>query len=500
MTLSKSDYMSYLKHPAYLWLRKNARDRLPPIDAATQAMFDAGHRFETYAEELYPDPVRIGFTDYEEYRSLPKRTEQALQDGAQTILQGGFKANNVICIVDILNRIEQNTYDLIEVKSSTKVKPEHEFDVAFQLLVLEKCGLNIRNVSILHVNKDYMREGDVEPEKLTEQTDITGAVHQLRNFTLKHLKQAFTIARLDTMPEASPRYVNHTDIPSTRWFSEWMDIYLHLHPDLHPYSIYFLSYPNQQQLADLEDKHIDLIKDVPEEMALREKQRLQIKTTRESERVVDKEKIKQFLDTFEFPLYFLDYETLSSVIPAFDGYQPYKDYPFQYSLHMLDEPGGELVHKEYIHEENTDPVPALLERLQEDVGDEGTVLTWNMSYEKMCNDIMARSCPEYGDFLDGLNERINDLMIPFSEMWFVDKDFYGSASLKNVLPVLAPDLLHQDLDISDGMQARREWMDTVLDGVSEDKKAKVLGELSEYCTLDTYGMVRIWEELRGIEN
>lgn len=43
-------------------------------------------------------------------------------------------------------------------------------------------------------------------------------------------------------------------------------------------------------------------------------------------------------------------------------------------------------------------------------------------------------------------------------------------------------------------------MDTVLDGVSEDKKAKVLGELSEYCTLDTYGMVRIWEELRGIEN
>src|SRR5690606_13293816 len=161
-------------------------------------------------------------------------------------------------------------------------------------------------------------------------------------------------------------------------------------------------------------------------------------TTREDKPIVDKEKINEFLGSFQYPLYFFDYETMSSIIPTFDGMSPYKDYPFQYSLHILRSPTSEVEHHEYLHADNSNPMPGLLNQLKQDIDGGGTVLAWNMSYEKGCNDRMAALFPEYAEFLMGLNERINDLMIPFSEMWYFHKDFLGSASVKKVLPVLAP--------------------------------------------------------------
>jgi len=89
-------------------------------------------------------------------------------------------------------------------------------------------------------------------------------------------------------------------------------------------------------------------------------------------------------------------------------------------------------------------------------------------------------------------------MSPFAKMWFVDKDFFGSASIKAVLPVLVPELSHKDLSVSDGLQAQRTWMNTILKGENGERKDEILTDLSKYCTLDTYAMVRIYEELLKI--
>ncbi len=490
--------MHFLKHPAWLWLRKYEKDKLPPIDENTQVIFSAGHKFESYAEKLFPKAIKLGFKDYEQYKTLPTRTNTALEKGAQTILQGRFEADGITCIIDILARVENNTFDLIEIKSSNRVKPEHEYDLAFQSTVLEKCGLNIRNTAILLVNSDYVRDGDIEPEKIITKTDVTGAIKQLKDTTLEQINKAFAVLAQGAIPDISARYVNQVGVPKTSWFKEWLEIYKHLKPELDPYNVYFLSYPNAEQIAQLEDNGIELIKDVPDKAALRAKQLAQIKTTRENKRIIKKGEIKEFIDTFTYPLYFLDYETLSSVIPAFDGYQPWKDYPFQCSLHILESPHAEPKHEEYLHRDKSDPIPELLKKLKADIGSTGTILTWNMSYEKSCNDRMAKLYPESKEFLDDLDQRINDLMMPFSEMWFVDKDFHGSASLKNVLPVLVPELSHEELEITDGLKARRMWTQTVLEGKNQDQKEKILTDLRKYCTLDTYAMVRILEELRKL--
>jgi len=490
--------MLFLRHPAWLWLKKFDIDKLLPIDENLQAVFDSGYEFENYAEKLFPDAVKLGFNGYDEYKALTHKTKVALDEGTKTIFQGRFEADGITCIVDILDRVEGNVFDLVEIKSSTRAKPEHEYDSAFQTIVIEKTGIKIRNIIIIHVNNEYVRQGEIEPEKITVKTDVTGAVRSLVDTTKEQIDKACAVLSQPTLPDISPRHINQIGVPGVQWFGDWLDIYRNLKPDLNQYSIYSLSYPDAQQIGKLEDAGIRFMKDIPEKLALRPKQVAQIQTTRDNKRIIDKEKIKEFLSSFKHPLYFLDYETFSSVIPAFDGCSPYKDYPFQYSLHILSSPGAELKHEEYLHQEKSNPMSQLIEKLKNDIGETGTILVWNMSYEKSCNDRMAHFYPKYKVFLDGLNERIVDLMSPFSKMWFVDKDFFGSASIKKVMPVLEPKLSYDELAVPDGLLARRIWTQTILEGKNIDQKDKIMSDLSKYCTLDTYAMVKILEKLNNI--
>jgi len=499
-TLSKSDYMLFLKHPAWLWLKKYDKNKLPPIDDSLQSMFDDGNLFESYANKLFPNAVKLGFDNYNEYLTLPDRTKEAITNNVDVILQGRLEFEGKTCIFDVLQKVGDNEFNLIEIKASTKAKTEHEYDLAFQLMVLEKSGYSVRNVLVIHVNNEYVRQGEIDTKGITSQTDVTEKVRALKEITEKQVALAFEVLISEKCPDLSPRYTNKIGVANVDWFSDWMEVYKTLKPNDDPYNIYELSYPTAEQIGKIEDAGIIRINDIPDELALRDKQLVQIKTTRENKRIIDKDKIKSFIDTFQYPLYFFDYETCSSVIPQFDGCSPYKDYPFQYSLHIMESPNSELKHLEYLHNENSNPMPKLLEQLKKDIGDSGTVLAWNMKYEKGRNECMAVLYPEYADFLKQLNERINDLMIPFSNMWLFDKDFFGSASVKKVLPVMAPELSYKELDVGDGLLARRTWTQTVLEEKNEPNRIKIMENLSKYCTLDTFAMVRILEELKKIIN
>ena len=109
---------------------------------------------------------------------------------------------------------------------------------------------------------------------------------------------------------------------------------------------------------------------------------------------------------------------------------------------------------------------------------EGTVIVWNESFEKTQNKLMAKRLPQYADFLHSVNDRVYDLMKVFSQGLYVHPDFKGSASIKKVLPVLCPELNYQGLEIQNGGDAKQTFQD-----------------LLKYCELDTWAMVRIWEEL-----
>lgn len=488
MILSKTEYMMFLKHPAWLWLKKHDKDKLPVVDDNTQAVFDAGHMFEKYAESLFPVVVTVGFNGFDEYKSMPERTKKALDEGATTIAQGRFESGSITCICDIIVKVSANTFDLYEIKSSTKVKSEHESDLAFQMVVLEACGFKINKISVIHVNSNYMRNGEVEANQITTITDITQPVKERREETKENITKALQVVASPTIPDISP------SLAKGEGFSDWLDIYRKIN-NVEPESIYDLFMVNAEKIGKLEELKIEKLIDIHEEFPLSDKQRHQVLATKSGKETIDKSSINKFLNNLKYPLYFLDYETLSSVVPYFDGLTPYQQLPFQYSLHVIDKPGGEVRHFTYLHKENSNPAKALSESIKANIGTVGTVLVWSESFEKNCNKTLGKLVPEYEQFYEELNERIDDLMIPFSSNWYVHKDFGGSASIKKVLPVLVTELSYKELGISEGASAQRLWMEAVLDGKREGEKEKILADLDEYCKMDTMAMVEIYKQL-----
>lgn len=490
MQVSKSDYMLFLRHPAWLWLKKHDKDKLPPIDDDTQAIFDAGFLFESYAEQLFPGAIKLGFNGYGEYLSLTRRTKTAIDTGSKTIIQARFEAGEITCICDVIVRVDDNTFDLYEIKSSTSAKPEHEPDLAFQNEVLTRCGYKVNRVFVVHVDYEYIRDGEVQAGGLCKISEVTEQVKKLEEDTQENIQKALAIAKCKDCPDISPR---HAKLGT---FGDWLSIYKTL-ADIDEYSIYHLCSPSSK-IGDLEDLGIKHIHDIPDDFHLSEKQLRQVMATKSGEVFADKEQIKAFLSQLKFPLYFLDYETLSSVVPYFDGLGPYRQLPFQYSLHVMESPGGEVKHFEYLHDNNTNPVRPLTEALKSQIGNEGTVLVWFEGFEKTCNELMGKLLPEYADFYQPLNERVVDLMKPFADGHYVHKDFFGSASIKRVLPVLIPELSYKELDIHAGGAAQRLWMEAVLDGKRDGEKDKILSDLLKYCELDTLAMVRIYQFLGNL--
>lgn len=452
MQLSKSDYMLFLKHPAWLWLKKHDKHKLPPIDEGTQAMFDAGHKFEAYAEAIFENGLTLGFNDFNEYNSLTERTQQALNAGATTIFQSRFVWGEYNCLPDIVDIVGENEVDLYEIKSSTKVKDEHLYDLAFQRAVIEANGLKIRKIFVIYVNNEYVRHGEIIPTELTKMDDVTLAVHNLAAFTESNMPLALDTMKSDTMPDPNPIFLSKLGNKK-----EWQVIYD---------SITGAEKPDYSNAQPTYQKH----------------------------------EIDVFLNELVFPLYFLDYETMSAVVPYFDGHRPYQQVPSQYSLHILDSPDAELRQKEYLHRENTDPSLPIAQHLVDDIGTSGSIITWNAGFEKSCNVTLGKLNPEFADAMEAINERIVDLMIPFKPKngWYSDPRFEGSASIKYVLPVVVPALSYKELDIQNGGSAQTLWMQAVLDGTREDKE-KILDDLIKYCGLDTLAMVEIYNVLRNLK-
>lgn len=450
MQISKSDYMLFLRHPAWLWLKKNDPSKLPPVDAATQAMFDAGHAFEPYVESLFPEGLALGFDDFDEYRSLPLRTEQAFDSGARVVFQPRFEWNGFTCISDIVSVVEDKTVDLYEIKSSTRVKPDHLYDLAFQKTVLEGNGFVVRNILVIHVNNQYVRKGEVSPKELTVYADVTNEVNEIASRTPEYMQAALNAATQSEMPDPNP------ELAKLGSKSDWMKVYKNI-------------FPTEAKVW-------------PDE----------------TQAVINKQEIQHFLGELQYPLYFFDYETMQGLVPYFDGQRPYQQIPFQYSLHIIREPGGEIEHTEYLHRDNSNPAPKVAARIVEDLGNAGSVVTWNMNFEKSVNTDLGRMYPEYAEQIAAINKRVVDLMTPFKAKWYDDPRCDGSASIKKVLPVLCPELSYKDLGIQDGNSAQRLWMEAILDEKRAAQKEQILADLIEYCKMDTWAMVEIYKKLEEL--
>ncbi|MGN0804169.1 MAG: DUF2779 domain-containing protein, partial [Candidatus Coproplasma sp.] len=209
---------------------------------------------------------------------------------------------------------------------------------------------------------------------------------------------------------------------------------------------------------------------------------------------IDKAKIKEFLNGLSYPLYFLDFESMQFVIPQFDNSKPNQQIPFQYSLHYIERENGEIKHKEFLAQSGVDPRRELAERLCKDIPDNVCVLAYYKSYECQRIEELAKLFPDLSEHLLKIRYNIKDLLVPFQNGYYYNRAMGASFSIKSVLPAIYPELNYHNLDgVHNGSEAM-EIFPKIKDMPSEEAQ-KAREQLLKYCGLDTFAMVKLWQEL-----
>ena len=231
-------------------------------------------------------------------------------------------------------------------------------------------------------------------------------------------------------------------------------------------------------------------------------QDLQVACTLDNQEHIDREGIRQFLSELKYPLYFLDFESMQDVIPRFDDTKPYSQICFQYSLHIKKSADAPYEHREYLAPSNgCDPRPELAAQLCRDIPKGACTLVYNKQFECSRLKEMAAIYPTLTNHLLDIEKNIKDLLVPFRSGFYYVPAMGGSFSIKSVVPALFPDeptLNYHNLDnrVQNGGDAMTIFPQ--IEHMDPEEAAATREALLRYCELDTWAMVRIWEQLQAV--
>lgn len=488
MNLSKSHYIRGLQCHKSLWLYKHNPELRNTPDAQTESSFNTGYQVGDLAKELFPHGIEIEF-DVSNFNGMIEKTKELITDCTEVIYEAAFNEDGVFAMADILVK-NGDMWDMYEVKASTQVKDYHINDASIQWYALSNA-LKLNRAYIVHINNQYVRVGDLEIEKLFSIEDVTDKILEKQNEIKPQLSE------MEEMLQGKIPSIDIGGHCSDPYGCDFMGHCWNHIPVKN--SVFDIAYAMGKQWK-LYYQGILSIDEIPDNFHLGKNATLQIQYQKSQEIKIDKEKIKSFLDTIEYPINFFDFETFQNAIPRFDNQRPYAQMPFQYSLHILHE-DGTLEHKEFLGDENSDPRRVLSEQMLRDITPSGSIVAFNQSFEITQIKSLAQVCSDISDELLVLNERFIDLAHPFQYKHYYHPKFNGKYSIKIVLPTLFPDDDELDYKKLGSIQNGGDAMDTFANlHLLKDKSqlAEIKKDLLAYCRLDTLAMVRIWEKLHQI--
>lgn len=486
INLSKSKYCKAVQCNKILWL-----DQYKPEEAqevANSSVLENGTEVGELARNLFGSFINIEFQ--EDLNLMIEETKKNLEKKPNIITEASFVYQNNFCSVDILKN-ELDGLSIYEVKSSTEIHDIYLEDISYQVYILKHLGYPIKSANLVYLNSDYERRGDLDLNQLFKIEDVTEVAFAKQEAIITKLKE---LNHILVKKEPDQALGDHCfkPYPCPYW----------------SYCSKNLSTPNIFQIRNMRTtskfkfyqqgiyRYQDLL---TQDINPKYKQQIEFELYHK-EPYIEKEAIQQFLNTFSYPLYFLDFETYQQAIPKYDGIKPYMQIPFQYSLHYLEEEDGPLFHKEFLAQAGTDPRRALAERLVADIPINTCVLAYNMSFEKNVIKNLAHTYPDLRSHLLNIHDNIKDLMIPFSKRMYYCEEMQGSYSIKYVLPALFPDdeslNYHNLADVHNGSEAMTAFADLPKKSASE--QVQIRNSLLKYCELDTYAMVKIYHYLKKL--
>jgi hypothetical protein len=480
--LSKSRFVAGKQCHKLLWLKVHEplAEELQP-DKVLEDLFDQGRQVGELARKLFPGGTLIDLP-HDDYAGKVEATRLALASKSSAIFEASFAADDVFVAVDILLR-EGDGWRLIEVKSSSSVKDEHLIDAAIQVHVLQRNGLTVRAVDIMHLNKEFRNPDKGEllvREKVTH--DVLALLPGIPDEI-----QAQLAMLGGALPVVSVGL--HCHEPRDCPFMErcWP-------PDRdHIRKLYNVG---PQRCHEYMVTGVHSVWQIPPKKKLPPAAQRQLRAMKEKRLIVEAD-LAGALDPFTGRLGFLDFETVGRAVPPWPDMTPWMQAAAQFSYHEI-QPDGTYAHAEWLAEGPKDARPLLAEAMIHATRHAQRVVTYS-HFEKTKIRELQVAVPDLRDELAALEAKLLDLLPVLRENVY-HPDFDGNFGLKWVLSPMVPELSYKDLVIVDGMVASVEIARLlfVADRIPARERERVRQDLLAYCKQDTWAMVRLLEEMRRL--
>lgn len=485
--LSKTKLMRGFRcHKAlYLTLHEPALE--PPIDAEKQALFDQGNEVGIAARRLFKDGVLVDNKPWDFVGAMIK-TRELIQSKAPVIFEAAFEYAGCYARADILEyQPDIQRYRITEVKSSTKLKPEHLTDVSLQAWIMAKSGLPIEKIQVMHLNTECRYP---HLENLFTTVDVTDDVRSQYKSIAPRLQAILTAIRQPCAPDidigAHCEKPNPCEFIAHCWGAK----------NLPPMSVL--------DLPGLRDKKWDYYQAGIIELSdsrlhdLTELQQRVIACHLEHRRFHDVEAIKAAITTWPYPHRYLDFETINPAIPRYEGTRPYQQVPFQFSVHTQTHEGAALTHTAYLHDNTDDPRPALIPALLNACGEHGAIIAYHSAFEGDRIKELAEYSPNHADALLALLPRLVD-PLPLIREHLYDPAFHGRFGLKSVAPALLGESESYDgMLVANGGEAQRAFEKLISPSTPATEKNQLKTAMLDYCNKDTAIMIPLLNALTHV--
>lgn len=487
--LSKSKLMNFRQCPKRLYLEVH-RPELAEVSEAMEQIFATGHQVGEIARQQHPGGILIGH-DQELAQALRDTKETLAKQPDKPLFEATFQHDGVLIRADLLlPGGNGHDHNLVEVKSSTEVKPHYLADCTIQTWVTENAGYPLGRIELAHIDNSFVYPGGGDYRGLLRHADITTEVRSLLSQvpiwveearrTLEGTEPAIAVGKQCKKPYECP-FIEYcspplaTEYPVTTLFND----------------------KGKKAASSLLAKGIDDIRHIPPGWPLNETHERQRRVVASGKAELNPE-AGRILRALLYPRYYIDFETIQPAVPIWPGTRPFQKQPYQWSCH-IETADGNLQHREFLDVSGNPPMRGSAENLIQATAceGEGPIFAYHKSFEAGRLQELGETFPDLALALDRIVERLVDLE-PIAQKNYYHPAMMGSWSLKTVLPAIAPELNYANLDhVQDGGMAETAYMEILNPNTGPERREELIRGLREYCRQDTLGLVKIAHYFMG---
>ena len=374
--LSKTTYLYGLQCHKRLWLHKHRPKEKDILSERQAAIFQQGTDVGQLAQQLFPGGVDASPPQPWLYQQSVYNTEKFIRQGHQVIYEAAFQYEGILCAVDLFVKTTKG-WIAYEVKSSLSLKQAHVNDAALQYFVISNCGISLADMVVVHLDKTYVRRGELELKKLFKPITVLEQVKKLQSSITQHSQQLLKVAVLDQVPDIQT---------GEHCFA--------------PYACDFLGLCHP---TDLFSEGLS----VP---------------------VLNEDYFSELNSDENYPLHVLNLQSWRNAVPVKDGQWPYRKNVFQFNISVINRGNESISSFEYCLPEKGSAILPLIQKLIESVSAEGKILVCNKTEAWYIFEALKKENPQFAEPLVQIQERLSE----FAKLYDLPV-----SDIKDMLPFLA---------------------------------------------------------------